>query len=69
MKADQAGVPAVGVMTSAFVDAAELMATVLGATGFPFAVIDHPIANASPEALSSRARDAVEQAVRIWCGS
>lgn len=68
MKADFGGVPAVGVMTSTFVDAAELMAEVLGAGGYPFAVIDHPIANADAAGIEARARVAVEQAVAILTG-
>lgn len=68
MKADFGGVPAVGVMTDAFVDAAELMAEVLGAGGFAFAVIEHPIANADPAGIEARARRAVEQAVAILTG-
>ena len=33
-------------MTETFVSAAELMARVLGADGYPFAVIEHPISSA-----------------------
>ena len=37
-------------MTDRFVTAAELMARVLGADGYPFAVIEHPISSASDAA-------------------
>ncbi len=45
-------------MTSQFVSAAELMARVLGADGYPFVVVDHPISSATHEELASRARAA-----------
>jgi len=52
-------------MTEPFSDAASLMARVLGAEDFPFAVIDHPISSASDEALRDRAKAAVAQSVKI----
>jgi hypothetical protein len=55
-------VPAVGVMTSRFVSAAELMARVLGMPGYRFAVIEHPLSSASDERLEEYARATVEQA-------
>ena len=49
------GTPAVGVMTSNFVSAAELMAKVMGMPGYAFAVIDHPVSSASDVALEAKA--------------
>ena len=57
--------PAVSVMTSAFIDAAELMARVQGVPEHPFAVIEHPIASADDAGLAARAEAAVEQAVGV----
>ena len=54
--------PAIGVMTSAFVSAAELMARVLGMPDYKFAVIGHPISSASEEELAAYARATIEQA-------
>ena len=54
--------PAVGVMTSRFVSAAELMSRVLGMPDYAFAVIEHPISSASDEQLAERARATIEQA-------
>jgi hypothetical protein len=54
------GVPSVAVMTEEFVSAAELMSRVLGADGYPFVVIPHPISSAGPEELAERARMAAE---------
>lgn len=45
-------------MTEQFVSAAELMGQVLGADGYPFVVIDHPISSATPDALAERAAHA-----------
>jgi len=42
-------------MTEEFVSAAELMGQVLGADGYPFVVIPHPISSASPDELTERA--------------
>ena len=60
--------PSVGIMTSAFVDAAELMARVLGAEGHPFVTIEHPMASASPEELHQRGRQAADACVAILIG-
>ena len=49
------GTPAIGVMTSNFVSAAELMAKVLGMPGYAFAIIDHPVSSASDKELEARA--------------
>lgn len=63
--ADRQGVPAVSVMTSAFVDAADLMIRVHGATGHRFAVIEHPISSATGDGLQARAEAAVDQALEV----
>ena len=55
ISSEQAGTPAVGVMTSNFVSAAELMAKVLGMPDYDFAIIDHPVSSASDEELEARA--------------
>ena len=55
-------------MTGPFTDAAELMARVLGAEGYAFAVIDHPISSAGPEQLVELARSAAVQAAELLTG-
>ena len=52
-------------MTGAFVDGAGLMATALGAPGYRFAVIDHPIAAATDSELADKAEVTVEQAAEL----
>jgi hypothetical protein len=55
-------------MTSMFVSAADMMARALGAEGYRYIVIEHPISSASPETLAARARKAVSEAVAIVLG-
>lgn len=57
--------PSVAIMTDQFESAAELMTRVLGAEGFPFVVIPHPISSASPPALAASAGIAAAQCVRL----
>jgi len=52
-------------MTSAFTSAADLMARSLGAEGYRYAVIDHPISSASAEILGARARKALAEIMAI----
>ena len=60
--AERQGVPAIGVMTSRFVSAAELMARVLGMPDYKFVVIGHPISSASDDELAEYARETITQA-------
>jgi hypothetical protein len=50
------------VMTTRFVSAAELMARVLGFSGYAFATIAHPISSADDAALRAMATSAAAQA-------
>lgn len=52
-------------MTEAFVSAAELMARTLGADGYPFVVIPHPISSASLDMLDERAATAADRCVEL----
>ena len=52
-------------MTAAFVSGAELMAGALGLAGYPFVVIDHPVASATDADLERKARDTIEQAHKL----
>jgi hypothetical protein len=58
-------VPAIGVMTSRFVSAAELMCRVLGMPGYQFVTIGHPISSASDAQLEEYARVTVALARRL----
>jgi len=52
---ERSGTPAIGIMTNKFTSAAELMASVLGAPNYKFAIIDHPVSSASEDELKERA--------------
>jgi hypothetical protein len=65
---EKAGVPTVAVITSAFVDAAALMARVCGMPGYGFAVVGHPISSARDEELADKARQTPVQAERLLLG-
>jgi hypothetical protein len=52
-------------MTERFVSAAEMMRRVLGMPDYKFAIVGHPISNASDEQLVAYARATVEQARRL----
>ena len=54
--------PGIGVMTTRFVSAADLMARVLGMPGYGYAVIDHPVSSASDEGLAAMAQATIDQA-------
>ena len=61
VSAEKLGVPALGVMTTRFVSAAELMSRVLGIPDYQFVVIDHPISSASDASLRAMAAATIAQ--------
>lgn len=63
--AERQGVPAIGVMTTRFVTAARLMSRVLGYPDYDFAVIEHPISNASDDALRAMAAATLAQGLPL----
>jgi len=65
---ERLNIPAIGVMTVKFQSAAELMARALGAEGYPFVAIDHPISSADDAMLADRARFTVEKGLAILMG-
>lgn len=54
-----------GVMTTQFISAAELMARVLGMPGYQFCTIEHPVSSASDSELEQRAQTAIEAMERL----
>jgi len=52
-------------MTNRFVRSAEVMGELNGLPGYPFAVIEHPIANNSDEVLRQKAEVAVASIVPL----
>ena len=65
MTFEREGVPAVGVMTSAFVDGAELMGQACGAPDYPFAVIPHPVGSLEEDGVAQQARRALPQVLEL----
>jgi hypothetical protein len=63
--AERLGIPAMAVMTTRFVSAAELMARVLGFVGYGFAVIPHPISSAGDAGLLRAAEAAAVQVTAL----
>jgi len=57
---ERSGTPAIGIMTNKFTSAAELMASVLGAPNYKFAIIDHPVSSASEDELKERAMKIIQ---------
>lgn len=60
------GVPATAIITDRFVHTAQVMAQVSGRSGFPFAVIAHPISNNDQAVLHAKAAAALQQCVAIF---
>ena len=58
-----------GVMTTRFVSAAEMMSRVLGMPSYEFAVIDHPVSSATDAELADRARQVIDQGCRLLLGT
>jgi hypothetical protein len=58
--AERTGKPAVGIMTTKFVSAAELMAKELGMPNYQFSVIEHPMSSATDEQLQRQAMSVIE---------
>ena len=56
-------------MTERFVSAAELIAQVLGADGFPFVTIAHPISIATTDELGRRAAAAADECASLLLGA
>lgn len=55
-------------MTDRFVRTAQVVAQVNGLPDYPFAVIDHPVANNDDDALRKKAEIAVERIVPLLTG-
>ena len=63
--AERYGLPAVPIVTEAFRSGAEVVASIQGATGFPIAYVEHPIATLDDDELRARARIAVDGVIGI----
>jgi len=66
--AERQGVPAIAVMTTRFMSAAEMMCRVLGMPNYKWVTIGHPISSAPQETLAEYAAATIEQARRLLLG-
>lgn len=69
MIGERIGKPSIGVMTTKFVSAANLMARILGADGYRYVTIDHPISSADEATLNAWAKQAVAESADILTGA
>ena len=65
LAAEDRGIPAVAVMTDRFAETARGVAELNGLPDYPFAVIAHPIANASDEDLRVNAEEVVQRLIPL----
>ena len=63
IKAERLGIPSVAIMTDRFKRSAQVVAEVNGLPSYPFALINHPIANDDDAALRTKAEIALRQIV------
>jgi hypothetical protein len=63
LTAEKTGITATAIITDRFVETAQVMAQVSGMPDYPFAVIQHPIANNTDAVLREKAEEAVRQCV------
>jgi hypothetical protein len=62
---EKAGIPAVAVITSEFVDSAKIMAKWCGISEYAFAIVGHPISSASDAELEEKAREVLAQSEQL----
>ena len=65
IEAERRGIPAVAVLTDQFERSARVVAKSHGLPNYPVAIIGHPVANDSDEALRLKAETAVRQIVPL----
>ncbi len=65
---EKLGKPALVICTHPFAPTGHMIAETIGLPGFRFALVDHPIGSASPDALRERAADAYRQGLAILRG-
>jgi len=62
---ERQGIPAISIVTDAFVETGNVMASNWGIPGFRFLSVPHPVANLNDEELDQRADDVVSQVVDL----
>ena len=62
---EKVGIPAISIVTDAFVETGNIMASNWGIPGFRFLSVPHPVANLNDEELDQRANDVVNEVVEL----
>jgi len=62
---EREGIPAISIVTDAFVETGNIMASNWGVPGFRFLSVPHPVANLNDEELDQRADDVVNEVVEL----
>jgi len=62
---EREGIPAISIVTDAFVETGNIMASNWGLPGFRFLSVPHPVANLNDEELDQRANDVVNEVVEL----
>ena len=62
---EREGIPAISIVTDAFIETGNIMASNWGITGFRFLSVPHPVANLNDEELDQRANDVVNEVVEL----
>jgi hypothetical protein len=62
---EKEGIPAISIVTDAFVETGNIMASNWGIPGFRFLSVPHPVANLNDEELDRRADDVVDDVVDL----
>ena len=62
---EREGIPAISIVTDAFVETGNIMASNWGIPGFRFLSVPHPVANLNSAELDQRADDVVDDVVDL----
>jgi hypothetical protein len=62
---ERKGIPAISIVTDAFIETGNIMASNWGTPGFRFLSVPHPVANLNDQELDQRADDVVNEVVEL----
>ena len=62
---EKAGIPAISIVTDAFVDTGKMMASKWGVPQFRFLSVPHPVANLKDAELDRRADDLLNEVIKL----
>jgi hypothetical protein len=62
---ERRGVPAAPICTDRFIPNGQAIAEAHGAPGYPFALVPHPLASASPAELAREAKEVLPEVLRL----